>query len=62
MTAAEKEIKMISRELGCNGSRMSAMKLDLGNLTSVREFVEQFKSKEIHLDVLICNAGVMLEK
>ncbi|KAL0819365.1 hypothetical protein ABMA28_007488 [Loxostege sticticalis] len=32
---------------------------DLANTTSIREFVERFKSEEPHLHVLVNNAGVM---
>jgi len=35
------------------------MKLDLSNLPSIRAFVEEFKSKYNHLDILINTAGVM---
>jgi protochlorophyllide reductase len=35
------------------------MQLDVGNLASVREFVDTFKAKYDRLDVLLNNAGVM---
>lgn len=53
--AAATEIKNLS-----GNANVSAMKLDLASLDSVRKFVENFKAKEISLDVLINNAGVML--
>merc|ERR1719296_403961 len=36
------------------------MALDLTNLDSVREFATEFLSKYDRLDVLVCNAGVMM--
>lgn len=63
MEAAKKEQKAIAAELACNKEQlMTVMKLDLGSLSSVRTFVEDFKAKNLALDVLICNAGVMLDK
>ena len=38
---------------------LDLMKLDVGNLASVREFVETFKAKHDRLDILLNNAGVM---
>ena len=35
------------------------MKLDVGNLASVRDFAEVFKAKYDRLDILLNNAGVM---
>lgn len=34
------------------------MQLDLGSLQSIRDFVQQFKSKFSKLDILINNAGL----
>ena len=34
------------------------MTIDTSSLTSVRNFVEEFKKLDIKLDVLICNAGI----
>lgn len=41
-----------------NNNHVIFMKLDLNSLDSVRGFVDEFKSKEVKLDVLINNAGV----
>lgn len=38
---------------------LDLMKLDVGNLTSVREFAAAFKAKYDRLDILLNNAGVM---
>jgi len=38
---------------------LDLMKLDVGDLSSVRKFAEDFKSKYDRLDILINNAGVM---
>ena len=38
---------------------LDVMKLDVGNLSSVREFVDAFKAKYERLDILLNNAGVM---
>ena len=40
-------------------SPLDLMKLDVGDLTSVREFSEAFKEKYDRLDILLNNAGVM---
>eukprot|EP00297_Palpitomonas_bilix_P009460 CAMPEP_0113890928 /NCGR_PEP_ID=MMETSP0780_2-20120614/14449_1 /TAXON_ID=652834 /ORGANISM="Palpitomonas bilix" /LENGTH=349 /DNA_ID=CAMNT_0000880441 /DNA_START=226 /DNA_END=1275 /DNA_ORIENTATION=- /assembly_acc=CAM_ASM_000599 len=39
-------------------ARIEAMKLDLGDLASVRAFAEEFLAKELPLHILILNAGV----
>ncbi len=39
---------------------VKVLKLDLANLSSVKEFVEQFKKTSARLDLLINNAGVMI--
>lgn len=40
-------------------ARLDLMKLDVGDLKSVREFADAFKSKYTRLDILLNNAGVM---
>ncbi len=62
--AAEIEMESISKELeqnGINGSidRMEAMKLDLNDLASVRDFVSAYRKLKYSLHVLVCNAAVM---
>lgn len=42
-----------------SGAQVDLMALDLGDLSSVRTFAEQFREKYSRLDVLINNAGVM---
>ena len=34
------------------------MKLDLGSLESTKNFIEDFKQKNLPLHLLICNAGI----
>jgi NAD(P)-dependent dehydrogenase (short-subunit alcohol dehydrogenase family) len=41
------------------GASLDLMKLDVGNLASVHNFAESFKTKYDRLDVLLNNAGVM---
>jgi hypothetical protein len=41
------------------GATVDLMKLDVGDLSSVREFVTAFKARYDRLDVLLNNAGVM---
>ncbi len=62
--AAETEMELISKELKRNGitdsmDRMEAMKLDLNDLASVRDFVSAYRKCKYSLDVLVCNAAVM---
>eukprot|EP01084_Bolivina_argentea_P110562 197382_1 len=62
--AAEIEMELISKELEQNGikgsiDRMEAMKLDLNDLASVRDFVSAYRKLKYSLDVLVCNAAVM---
>ncbi len=65
--AAEIEMESIAKELqrpcegGIDGSigRMEAMKLDLNDLESVREFISAYRKLKYSLDVLVCNAAVM---
>lgn len=44
---------------GCNKGCVELLDLDLSSLNSVRDFIDTFKSKQLHLDLLICNAGIM---
>jgi len=40
-------------------AHVDVMKLDLASLTSIRDFVQAFKSKYTRLDILLNNAGIM---
>src|ERR1700722_4342051 len=42
------------------GANIRVMRLDLADLSSVKRFAEEFKSKYSRLDRLINNAGVMI--
>lgn len=53
----EKARQEIIYETGNN--KIFNRQLDLSSLDSVREFAEQFKRDEQHLDILINNAGIM---
>ncbi|KAM3862384.1 polyprenol dehydrogenase [Diretmus argenteus] len=41
-------------------AKVEFKELDLASLQSVRQFVESFKGRDLHLNVLVNNAGVML--
>ena len=45
---------------GSPGAKAAVMHLDLGDMSLVRQFSEQFNSIYNHLDILINNAGVMV--
>ena len=38
--------------------KVEFMKLDLASLESTKNFVENFKQKNLPLHILICNAGI----
>ncbi len=54
---AEKEINKSLKILQKKGGKISFMLCDLGDLKSTREFVENYKSLNIPLHILINNAG-----
>ena len=56
---AVKEIKTILQNEKSTGS-VEFMQLDLASLQSVKEFADTFKSRDLSLDLLILNAGVMM--
>ncbi|XP_048371625.1 WW domain-containing oxidoreductase [Sphaerodactylus townsendi] len=56
MVKANEAVQSILEEW--HKAKVEAMSLDLASLRSVQEFAEAFKSKNILLHVLICNAGV----
>jgi len=60
MQRGEEAVADIQQQLAmkANNNNVIAMKLDLSSLSSVREFVEEFKKNEKRLDILINNAGV----
>ncbi|CAL8072187.1 unnamed protein product [Orchesella dallaii] len=41
-------------------STIDLMRVDLGDLSSIKSFVREFESKYSHLDILVNNAGVMV--
>uniref|UniRef100_A0A3Q3JSE4 Dehydrogenase/reductase (SDR family) X-linked n=1 Tax=Monopterus albus TaxID=43700 RepID=A0A3Q3JSE4_MONAL len=43
-----------------NGKKIEFRKLDLASLQSVRQFVQSFKERDLPLNILVNNAGVML--
>lgn len=53
-TEAANEIKLLS-----GNKNVSFLELDLGSLTSVREFSKKFHDLESRLDVLVNNAGLL---
>ena len=40
--------------------KVELMKLDLSSLQSTKQFIEDFKQKNLPLHLLICNAGIAL--
>lgn len=57
MDKAQTALDQIKQEIP--RARAETMQLDLANLTSVREFVEAFKSRYDRLNILVNNAGIM---
>jgi protochlorophyllide reductase len=47
----------VAAEMQLEASKFSLMKLDLGSLQSVREFVKDFESKGLPLHALLNNAA-----
>jgi len=52
-------IEKIKAEFGESGGRLEFLKVDLGDLTTIKRAAEEFMGKEQRLDVLWNNAGVM---
>ncbi|XP_045910164.1 dehydrogenase/reductase SDR family member on chromosome X-like [Micropterus dolomieu] len=51
-------VRMICEE--CKEAKVEFTRLDLASLQSVRQFVQSFKERDLPLNILINNAGVML--
>ena len=51
-------IDLIKEEVGKEVTDVEFMKLDLGSLQSTKDFIEDFKQKNLPLHLLICNAGI----
>ncbi len=43
-------------------SKLTIMALDLGDLTSIKEFVQEFTSKFARIDLLVNNAGLFVDR
>jgi len=58
----EGKTKIVVEELRADtkNEKIEFIKLDLNDLSSVREFVKEFKSKYQNLNILINNAGIMM--
>ncbi|KAK2140137.1 hypothetical protein LSH36_1471g00003 [Paralvinella palmiformis] len=56
---AQKAIDDIKKETGVSDDNVVLLHLDLTSLSSIREFVDEFKKREYQLDILINNAGIM---
>ena len=50
----------MAKEFGMPAGSYTVMHLDLGSLTSVREFVDAYTRKGYPIDALVCNAAVYL--
>lgn len=57
-TKTIKAAKEVQRVAG-NKARIETMHLDLSSYKSIRQFVDEFKSKNIPLHILINNAGLI---
>ncbi|ORY88554.1 NAD(P)-binding protein [Leucosporidium creatinivorum] len=53
-------IKSLRQATNCAEADLIFLKLDLGDLTTIKASARNFLKKEKTLDVLICNAGVMV--
>ncbi len=58
LDSAKKTIDKITKE--CPEAKLSAVKLDLADLHSIKECADEVQNKYIQLDLLINNAGVMV--
>ncbi|GMR40884.1 hypothetical protein PMAYCL1PPCAC_11079 [Pristionchus mayeri] len=47
---------------GCDSSRLIYVNLDLGSKENIRKCAEELKQLESHIDILINNAGVMMDR
>ncbi|XP_061988055.1 short-chain dehydrogenase TIC 32, chloroplastic-like isoform X2 [Rosa rugosa] len=47
---------------GISNAKIDVMELDLSSMASVRKFAEEYNSKGLPLNILINNAGVMVDK
>lgn len=56
---ANNAIKTIENRFESNKPKLEAIQLDLEDLTSVEDFVNNFSKKHNKLDILVNNAGVM---
>ncbi|KAJ8343780.1 hypothetical protein SKAU_G00311090 [Synaphobranchus kaupii] len=56
MTRASEAVSLMQQEW--HKARVEAMTLDLASLSSVKEFAEAFKAKNLALHILVCNAAV----
>ena len=55
-------IQLLKEEAQAAGKEVNVdlMKLDLASLESTKNFIEDFKQKNLPLHLLICNAGIAL--
>ena len=55
-------IQLLKEEALAAGKEVNVdlMKLDLASLESTKNFIEDFKQKNLPLHLLICNAGIAL--
>ncbi|CAD7700440.1 unnamed protein product [Ostreobium quekettii] len=52
-------VKSVTPLQGCCPPKVEVMQLDLASLKSVKKFCRNFDGRRLHLDLLVCNAGVM---
>lgn len=53
------ELSAVAPLPGCEAGTVEFAQLDLSNLSSVKDFAKRFNKGGRHLDVLVCNAGIM---
>lgn len=49
----------LSSLYGCDSTRLILLEGDLADFSSIHQAVNEFNTKEDHLDILINNAGIM---
>jgi len=54
----ERKIASVVKEAQASGGRVLGIRANVGSLAECRAMVERTQSEFVHLDILVCNAGV----